>query len=79
MKTPRERRLDLAGLLFMTWLVAAASMITGVAPPVALSVSLVLTLLLLKLAHRPNSRGLPSNAEAPPGPGPEPICSNAAA
>ncbi len=78
MKTPRERRLDLAGLLFMTWLVAAPSMITGVAPPVALSVALVLTLLLLKLAHRPNSRGPSSRAEAPPGPGPESTCANAA-
>jgi len=66
MKTPRERRLDLAGFLFMTWLVAATSMITGVAPPVALSVALVLTLLLLRLAHHPGRQGIPSGAEAPP-------------
>ena len=60
MKRPRALRLPLGHLLFMTWLVGGASILTGVDPSVALCVTLVLTVLLFKLAYRPDSRGIPS-------------------
>jgi hypothetical protein len=57
MEATRKPRSALGPLLFVTWLVSIASMITGAEVRLATLVALVLTLLFCNLSYVPNQRG----------------------